>query len=146
MDNTLGVIIYDITGKILITKPTNGHTWSFPKGLPDEEEGFMSAAIREVLEETSLDLDKIKGSFGNEIHSQKYTNRDKKVHLFIFKSEEAIEGNYEIKCESFFELKGKHYPENDDAKWIFPEEAVKYLHEAQKSILLRLIENKIEKN
>ncbi len=142
MDNTLGVVIYDITGKVLITKPTNGRIWSFPKGLPDEGEDYKSTAIREVLEETSLDLNKIKGVFDTEVHTEKYTHRDKKIHLFIFKSKEAIEGKYEIKCESFFELKGNFYPENDDSKWVLPEEAVDYLHEAQKSIILRLLHKK----
>lgn len=136
MENTIGVIIYDITGKILITKPTNGSIWSFPKGLPDENEDYKSAAIREVLEETSLNLLTIDGEFGNIVYHQKYKNKNKTVHLYEFYSKEQLEGIFKITCNSFFELYGKQFPENEDFKWVSVEEAVLKLHEAQKTILL----------
>ncbi len=141
MENTAGVIIYDISGKVLITKPTNGNIWSFPKGMPDIEEELKTAAIREVLEETSLDLSQIKGYFENITYTQKYPKRDKTIHLFIFKSQQPIEDNYEIKCDSYFELDGKKYPENDDHKWIHPLDALKYIHDAQKIILNKILNN-----
>ncbi len=139
MENTIGIIIYDITGKILITKPTNGNIWSFPKGLPDSGEDFKTTALREVLEETSLDLTQIKGSLSDEYYSQIYKKRPKKVNLFIFKASEEIETHFEIQCDSCFENNGVQIPENDDAKWVFPIDALNYIHEAQKEILLRLI-------
>ncbi len=139
MENTIGIIIYDITGKVLITKPTNGHIWSFPKGLPDEGEDFKSAAIREVLEETSLDLNNIKGIFNTKIFSQIYKKRHKTIYLYEFKSLEPIENNYIIKCESYFELYGKLHPENDEAKWVSLNEAANIIHEAQKEIVLRIL-------
>lgn len=140
MENTIGIIIYDITGKILITKPTNGYIWSFPKGMPDMGEDFKTAGLREVLEETCLDLTKINGKLSDEYYSQIYKKRHKTVNLFTFNSNEKIENVYDIHCNSYFELNGKFIPENDEEKWVYPYEALDYIHEAQKIILEKLIE------
>jgi len=55
---TNGAYIIDKRGNILITHPTNhvNTLWSIPKGLTDDDETSKEAAIREVWEETNLDL------------------------------------------------------------------------------------------
>ncbi len=137
MQTTVGIIIFDTTGKILIAKPTNGNIWSFPKGLQDEGETLLETGLRETLEETSLDLTKIKGVFDDNVYEQVYKTNKKIVHLFIFKSSEPIEGVYELECTTSFEFRGKTFLENDKFEFIEPENCFGVLHEAQAIILRR---------
>ena len=52
--------------KFLLVHPTNsGHlrSWSLPKGLADEGESRLQAAVRECHEETGLDLNSVSHEF-----------------------------------------------------------------------------------
>ena len=51
-----GVIILNEAGEILIVKPTYKDHWSVPGGVIDKDESPRDAALREVKEETNLDL------------------------------------------------------------------------------------------
>lgn len=54
------VIAYDRKGRLLVIKEhrpvLDSHIYAFPAGLVDEGENFVQAAIREVSEETNLEL------------------------------------------------------------------------------------------
>lgn len=53
-----GVFIYDpITNKVLIVQ-SRGHLWGPPKGTMEDNETYSECAVREVMEETGLDISK----------------------------------------------------------------------------------------
>lgn len=54
----IGVIIVDSAGQVLVGKQEGSHTpyWSIPGGFLEPGESFEAAAIREVKEETGLDI------------------------------------------------------------------------------------------
>ena len=64
MDKSAGIIIIINNKKVLLAHPTNSrwtNTYSFPKGGIEEGESQIDAAIRELKEETSIEvsIDKI---------------------------------------------------------------------------------------
>ncbi len=55
--NKAGVIIYNKkTNNILIVQ-SRGNLWGFPKGSFEEGEEFQTCAVRELKEETGIDVD-----------------------------------------------------------------------------------------
>ena len=54
-DKSCGCIVFN-NGKILLVKHKKGHI-GFPKGHPEENETEMETAIREVKEETNIDVE-----------------------------------------------------------------------------------------
>ena len=54
---SVGGVVFNEYDEILLIEPTDhfdGYVWTFPKGSPNKEESFESAAKREVLEETGV--------------------------------------------------------------------------------------------
>ena len=51
-----GVILFNEAGEILLVKPTYKDHWSVPGGVIDKDESPRDAALREIKEETNLDL------------------------------------------------------------------------------------------
>lgn len=54
-EKSCGCIIIE-DGKVLLVKQTKGH-WGFPKGHVEADETEMETAIREVKEETNIDVE-----------------------------------------------------------------------------------------
>lgn len=135
---SVGAIIYDISGKVLITLPTGNNIWSFPKGLQENNESYIETAIREVYEETGLVLDT--ELFKTNFYTQKYAKKDKQLVLLEYFSDTEILYN-DIICTSYFERNGKQFPENCDYMWVSLEEAYNHVHEAQQKILKQILIN-----
>ena len=53
-----GVIIHNTKTNHLLIIQSRGNMWGFPKGSMEEDETFIDCAIRELKEETSIDIDK----------------------------------------------------------------------------------------
>jgi 8-oxo-dGTP pyrophosphatase MutT (NUDIX family) len=113
MDKTLsaGVIVrHPVTRSIIATHPTGSRffKWKYnqktsrkgsldiPKGMVDENEPPIEAAVRELFEETGLAIDPIEL---RDLGQQEYT-KTKDLHLFYVEKEFNVE---ELKCESYFE-------------------------------------------
>jgi len=136
MDITCGVFIINDQFELLLVHPTNAHwnSWSIPKGLVEENENFEDAAIREVLEETNIDLNSFdtKLIFAGE---EKYRKRNKKLRAFV----SFISGkhDFDLKCESKFQHNktGEWIPENDKIEWVPIYKAKELIHETQLKIL-----------
>ena len=57
MKFSCGIFLKNKVGQILICHATNSNgIWSIPKGILDKGEDYETAAIRELLEETSIKL------------------------------------------------------------------------------------------
>ena len=133
-----GIILFNGDDKVLIEHPTNHdpNFWSFPKGMVDENETYFEAALRECLEETSLDLSKIDYKIITELPDITFKNKRKVLKLFVLKTNENLY-DFPFKCESMVtknrdgSLRDYIFPEVDDFKWVSLEEAYPLLHESQ---------------
>lgn len=107
--NYAGCIIFDKQGRLLLQKRSDCEQWGFLGGMVEYGESVKEAAVREVKEESGLDVE-VASLYG--VYSKyfaEYTNGDKVqpiVHLF--KAEiiggELIERNDETLELKFFEL------------------------------------------
>ncbi len=111
-------------GKVLLTKHSQNHHWSFPKGLIDPGQTIEEAALREVSEEGGVKA-KILGRAGYSKYV--YTLKDERIFkvvtYFLMK---YISGNPK-----------DHDWEVEDAGWYEPEEALKQLTFSQDRVLLK---------
>ncbi len=113
-------------GKVLLVKHKNGGHIAFPKGHMEYGESEKETAIREVFEETGLNI-KIIDGFRYEMVYRIYNNALKKV---VFFQGEKISGVEKAQEEEISEL-----------MWVPYEEAYKLLtHEDSKKMLNSFIE------
>lgn len=131
MKTTCGIFIVDQCERILICHPTNHpwDVWSIPKGLIDEGETPLEAAVREVYEETSLILD-TNAEF-EELPYNVYTSKKKRVKPFIHYHKNVISIS-DLSCESFVHKEDKEpFPEVDYFRMVNIDTAGDILHETQ---------------
>ena len=83
-EKSCGAIIYNNENKVLIVKHNEGH-WDFPKGHMEKGEDEYQTAIREVKEETSVDIELYKNNRYTINYSPK-EDVDKTVVFFLEKS------------------------------------------------------------
>lgn len=104
-EKSCGAIIYNDNKEVLIVKHNAGH-WDFPKGHMEEGENEYQTALREVKEETNLDIELIK-ECRYEIHYSPRENVDKTVVFFLAKnkSNEVVKQDCEIANIGWFEYK-----------------------------------------
>ncbi|WP_067139238.1 NUDIX domain-containing protein [Oceanivirga salmonicida] len=121
-----GAVVYrKIENKyqFLIIKGTNGGSWGFPKGHVEYDELLSETAIREIKEETSIDVSIINTK--NFVYAIKYIISPdiyKEVNIFL-----ARANNYEIKIDEL---------ELEKALWLDFNEAVSILtYQHQRNIL-----------
>jgi 8-oxo-dGTP pyrophosphatase MutT (NUDIX family) len=83
MVTTYGLFVINSRGELLCVHPTNHAVdyWSIPKGLMEDGETPLMAAIRETFEETNLKIDPKKGVI-IELASQAYNSRRKVLKSF----------------------------------------------------------------
>jgi 8-oxo-dGTP pyrophosphatase MutT (NUDIX family) len=140
---TSGVFLIDNRDKILMVHPTNHRwdVWGIPKGVIEIGESSIDGALRELQEETDIDLYKLMKLFGYEYHyigQQKYKATSKTIDGHLFRINSNL-SNLELKCTSLIENTGQ--PECDKFKWIDIEESLDWLHESQ----VKLLENYLTK-
>ena len=146
MKKSAGILIYKYEQdkiKVLLCHPggpywegTHLHSWGIPKGELDEKEKVKDAAIREVKEETNLEID---GDIGF-LYSKKVSNQ-KLVTIFIKEKDFDLSN-----CKSnTFELEWPKnskqintYPENDKFEWIELEKAYELIFPKQQIFLDKL--------
>jgi len=138
---TCGIyIITKDTKQILACHATNS-SWnllSIPKGLCEKNETHLHGAIRELKEETSIDLISL-GISENDIKylgSSKYKKQNKKLEAYIVVIPTIIPIE-QLKCTSMVTgYRGKPpFPEVDSFYWISLADAKIKLHESQQSFL-----------
>lgn len=135
---TSGIFIVNKNNEVLICHPTNHAPtfWSIPKGIVENGEMILDAAIRETFEETNIDFTKANGL--KELESIEYKKGKKRLYPFLA-WEPAIYGidwnSFDIKCNSFVPVEKGGFPEMDDYKWVTIDEAIGLVHEAQVPVL-----------
>ncbi len=134
-----GFVIINVDKKVLICHPTNDYSgdgiWDLPKGRKDEGETELECALREVYEETNLNLQEIKGDIS--LLSSTESN-GKKIVLYMFKALEDL-SKYEIRCNSLvdgdFEPWETPYYEIDEYKWVTINNSLNYLCEREQEVM-----------
>lgn len=110
------VLISPVNNSILLCHPTGApwDSWSIPKGLCDDNETYEQAAIRELQEETGINLT-VKPEY---IGSYKYNNK-KKVLIGYCCTLDRHMDIPDIKCGSFVKSgKLEKFPEVDSFMWL----------------------------
>lgn len=114
---TCAVVIINSSGDILGCHSCNRPTYDFPKGCVEPDESDIDAAVRELKEETGIDVDKeILIDCGTYNH-----NREKYIHIFLKQVSDFPDLN-SLYCTTYFEMYGKQFPEVDGYKIIKKEE------------------------
>lgn len=133
MKVTCGIFLYSRrTKKILVCHATRArwNSWSIPKGLREDEEDEFDAAVRELYEETGIDLRAVKVASVHKLRGTTYRKQHKQLVSFLVVTP-ADFARYAYQC---YTLVNGSYPEIDKWKWISLEEA-KILHETQQEVI-----------
>lgn len=131
-----GFIVVSKDNKILIGKGSNRekNCWTVFKGTQEEGESLIDTAIRELKEESGIDINSSEGLQKSistmPIHS--YSMKKKNVHLFLLKDDDGILDDFEFKCES--RIDGVGPPEILAYKWVDIDELNRYLFFSQHKI------------
>ena len=111
-----GVLITNEQGQLLMAHATGRKHWDIPKGGAEEGESARDAAVREVREETGIEL--VPDSLA-EVGRMRYLPA-KDLHLFQVTVHTRDCDIASCKCTSFFphHASGAMTPEVDRFKWV----------------------------
>lgn len=130
MKESAGILLYQISDdalQVLLVHPSGNYNkrapWGIPKGLPEASEDMQTAARRETLEETGIDVQEELVSLGH----IEYSKSRKRVHCFAA----AAPKGCEVKNLSW---------EIDKAEFLSLHQARKVIHPDQAPFLDRLCE------
>ena len=122
-EKSCGCIVMNENNEILLVHQISGH-WGLPKGHVEEGESEVETAIREVKEETNIDVNINK----NFRYTEKYSPKEnvmKEVVYFLAQNKNNI--------------KKAQKEEVSDVKWFKYEEALKTItYDNSKKILMQL--------
>jgi len=124
-EKSCGAVIFD-GDKILVIQQVKGH-WGFPKGHVEEGETEVETAIREIKEETNLDVE-IDETHRYVEHYSPEEGIEKDVVFFIAKKTGG-----EVKVQE---------EEVKDTQWLLPNEAMDRLtYDTSKNILSKVMKD-----
>lgn len=130
-----GFVVRGKSGKILLGRSTfdKDVSWTVFKGGVENGESLLQTAIRELKEESGIDLNsdqRLLSCISSEPFYT-YSVNNKIVHLFLLDDVNGILDEYTFCCSSFWE---KNNPEIVDYKWFDVSEINKYVFYSQRSI------------
>ena len=124
-EKSCGAIVVD-DGKVLLVKHNAGH-WDFPKGHVEEGETEFETAIREVKEETNIDIKIEKENR----YITKYSPKENVMKTVIYFIGEKVGGEDKPQIE-----------EVSDVEWIDVNNAVERItHQRSKEIMIQVIKD-----
>lgn len=124
-EKSCGAIVVD-DGKVLLVKHNAGY-WDFPKGHVEEGETEIETAIREVKEETNID---IKIEKENKYISE-YSPKENVMKTVIYFIGEKVGGEDKPQIE-----------EVSDVEWVDVNKAVERItHQRSKEIMMQVIKD-----
>jgi len=132
-----GFVVKSRDGRFLLGK-ADGHKepdcWTVFKGQQEDEETLMDTAIRELKEESGIDISADhrlnKNISTNTIYS--YNLRHKDVFLFMLTDKEGVLNNFEFSCSSCWK---DDRPEISDYKWVTLEEMYDHIFPSQRGLI-----------
>ncbi len=109
-----GTLVLNTAGQLLLCHVTNTPKWDIPKGMRDDGESCLEAAMRELYEEAGLRF----GPERFEELGQFDYRRDKRLHLFVVRAGDEVDPA-RLVCTSFFPhpATGEPTPETDGFRW-----------------------------
>ncbi|MBI3103526.1 NUDIX hydrolase [Candidatus Daviesbacteria bacterium] len=102
-----GGIVFNEAGQVLLTKHSQNHHWSFPKGLIDPGQTSEQAALREVKEEGGVEAQILgKVGYSKYVYSHKGEKIFKVVTYFLMKylSGDPKDHDWEVEEAGWFEV------------------------------------------
>ncbi len=141
---TCGIIILNEENEILMGKSNGNNFFDIPKGLKDEGESYIDAAIRECHEETNIHFQK---DVLKDIGLFEY-NKEKNIYLFFIKLNKKNINMEDLKCNSFFEhyYSKKILPEIEYFNWININNIEQHTAKSMSKILNKIIPSLIYEN
>ena len=125
-EKSCGCIILNDKNEVLLVHHNKGH-WDFPKGHVEEGETEVQTAIREVKEETNIDVEVNE----NYRYTTEYSPKENVMKEVVYFLAKNISNNEEAQLEEVSEV-----------KWIKLEEALeKITYNTSKEILNKLKED-----
>ena len=110
-----GTLVLNSLGQLLLCHVTNTAKWDIPKGMLDEGEDTLQAAMRELREEAGIGFDPARfENLGRFVY-----RRDKQLHLYRVRADDELGNLSALACSSFFPhpLTGHDTPETDGFRW-----------------------------
>lgn len=109
IEYSAGAVVYRLKTSIeyLVIKHKNGGHWDFPKGHLEEGESNITAAKREIYEETGLKVD-LMPDFSRRVQYSPKANSNKTVTFFLAK---ALSDDIKVQVEEVLEIKWVSYKE-----------------------------------
>ncbi len=125
-NDRVAVLLFNEDSKFLIgVTPQNyktkdqPHKWDIAgKGHIGEEDGPEETAVKEVYEETNIHIEKERLLL---LDCIKYGKG--KMYLYAIINSNDFYEKSQIKCNSYFEMYGRQFPELKDFKWVNLDEA-----------------------
>ncbi len=110
-----GVIVRRAAGELLLCHATGRNYWDIPKGVRDEGETSIDAALRELREEAGIELDEAQL---RDAAVHKYLPR-KDLHLFVLDPPDPSLEIDECHCSTHYTPRygTREIPEVDDYRW-----------------------------
>lgn len=110
-----GVIVRRAAGELLLCHATGRNYWDIPKGVRDDGETSIAAALRELREETGLELDELRLQ---DLGVHKYLP-GKDLHLFVLNPPDPALDLDLCRCSTHYTPRyGKgEIPEVDAYRW-----------------------------
>lgn len=140
MKKSCGIFIYHKpTNEILLGRNTNHTDWSIPKGTQEQGEKDLKTALREVYEESNVDINFLKKFKTYDLGFIKYKNKDWGMTSYLTLCDEKPKN---IKCNSYFDFNGKKLPEFDKLKWVKLDDILSGIVEIQEAQLRKIKEFK----
>jgi ADP-ribose pyrophosphatase YjhB (NUDIX family) len=95
-------VVTDTEGRILLQKRSDSGNWALPGGVMDIGETFAQSAIREVKEETGLDvrIDRLIGIYSDPCHVFAYDNGEVRQEFSICLACAIVGGTLRVSSES----------------------------------------------
>ncbi len=93
----------------------------------EKGEGIYDVCVRELHEETGIDIAKINILGKHPLPTRKYQKQEKSLDSFLIITDTDF-SNHQFTSNL---VEGKDFPENDKWKWVTLEEALKIIHLSQ---------------
>jgi putative (di)nucleoside polyphosphate hydrolase len=110
-----GTLVVNPAGQLLLCHVTDTAKWDIPKGMQDQGETTLQAAMRELFEEAGIAFD---ASRFEDLGGFPY-RRDKQLHLYRVRVQDELGQLDRLACTSYFPhpVSGRHTPETDGFRW-----------------------------